>query len=375
MAKNQRRKSKSPKKVEKLVEKEDVQMSSIDADADTTENEEETGKKLTLATLDAISDEEGEGDEGAEWNAEARALRQAIAEGAFDKIGKTEALETKVEEITLAEDDSSAKNEEEETEEEETLDEEALMKKARNEKALETVTMELTNSMAKLPWAERYDVTPSTSLPFGKKNEEGIYVDVHDDLKREVAFYNLALEAVHAGREECEKIKIPFSRPEDFFAEMVKTDDHMAQVKDRLIFESKKMESFEQRKSNKEQLLRAKEAHSHRLSEKAKSKKRHMQDVDDWAKSAASNRAGNNVVHDDDSGYLDRMNEGPNKRRQAMDRKYGHGGKTGRFKQNSKKSMNDMSGFNPKGNFTGGQKGAGSKRQGKRARDSAKARR
>ena len=36
----------------------------------------------------------------------------------------------------------------------------------------------------------------------------------------------------------------------------------MAMVKDRLIFESKKMEAFEQRKSNREQKLRAKEKHA-----------------------------------------------------------------------------------------------------------------
>ncbi len=148
----------------------------------------------------------------------------------------------------------------------------------------------------------------------------------------------------------------------------------MAKVKDRLIFESKKMESFEQRKSNREQKLRAKEAHAHRLSEKAKSKKRHMQDVEDWAKSAASNRVGNNMVRDDDDEYLNRMNN-PSKKRQAMNRKYGYGGKKGRFKQNDRDSMNDMSGYNPKGNFAGGKKSSGTKRKGKRARDAAKARR
>ena len=101
-----------------------------------------------------------------------------------------------------------------------------------------------------------------------------------------------------------------------------------------------------------------------------------MQDVDDWAKSAASNRVGNNMVRDDDDDYLNRMNSnGPNKKRIAMNKKYGFGGKTGRFKQNDRKSMNDMSGYNPKGNFASGKKGGGSKRKGKRARDAAKARR
>ena len=66
----------------------------------------------------------------------------------------------------------------------------------------------------------------------------------------------------------------------------------MANVKDRLIFENKKIEAVAQRKSNKEQKLRAKESHANRLAEKAKRKKEHFQDLDDWASSAAKNRGG-----------------------------------------------------------------------------------
>ncbi len=152
--------------------------------------------------------------------------------------------------------------------------------------------------------------------------------------------------------------------------------DHMAMVKDRLIFENKKMEAFEQRKSNREQKLRAKEKHAHRIAEKSKQKKQHLSDVQDWAKTAAYNRAGGGKVRDDDDEYLSRMNGGPNRKREFADKKFGHGGKRGRFKQNDRKSLNDMSQYNPKGgNFAGGQKAGPSKRKGKRARDAAKSRR
>lgn len=147
----------------------------------------------------------------------------------------------------------------------------------------------------------------------------------------------------------------------------------MAKVKDRLIFEGKKMEAFEQRKSNREQKLRAKEKHAHRLAEKAKSKKQHLRDVEDWANAAASNRVGGGRVRDDDDEYLSKMG-GPNKKRLAADKKFGYGGKRGRFKQNDRKSMNNMSDYNPKGNFVGGKKATGTKRKGKRARDAAKSR-
>merc|ERR1719215_1267276 len=102
----------------------------------------------------------------------------------------------------------------------------------------------------------------------------------------------MALESVHKARKECNKAKIPFSRPEDFFAEMVKTDDHMAKVKDRLIFENKKMEAVAQRKNNREQKLRAKESQANKLAEKSRRKKEHFQQVEEWANSVARNRGG-----------------------------------------------------------------------------------
>mmetsp|Transcript_9620 Transcript_9620/g.26608 ORF Transcript_9620/g.26608 Transcript_9620/m.26608 type:complete len:155 (+) Transcript_9620:977-1441(+) len=153
---------------------------------------------------------------------------------------------------------------------------------------------------------------------------------------------------------------------------MVKTDDHMAKVKDRLIFESKKMEAVAQRKANKEQKLRAKESHATKLAEKARRKKDNLRAVDDYARNVASHRGGR--LNDDDDG----PSFEPNKKRMAANKKWGFGGKKGRFKKTDPKTLNDMSGFNKRGNFAGGQKRsagpAGSKRPGKRARDAARSR-
>jgi rRNA-processing protein EBP2 len=343
--------------------------------------------RLTLSKLDALSD--GEEEDIEEWNAEAKALRQAIADGTFDKLNLKKVSPATASAITgdaIQEGDDSVEEEESEQDERdqdmedgsssEEDDEENIKVKTQNNavKALKSITAQLVQQKARLPWPEKFDIVPSNPLPFGQVTEDGLVIDVHDDLKREVAFYNLALEAVYEARQKCQSHNIPFSRPDDFFAEMVKTDDHMAKVKDRLIFETKKIEAFEQRKSNREQKLRQKEAHAHRLAEKSKAKKQHLQDVQDWAKSAASNRVGGGKVRDDDDDYLNRMNSGPSKKRQNFDKKYGFGGKRGRFKQNSSKDLNDMSGFKPKGSFAGGMKATANKRKGKRARDAAKSR-
>lgn len=162
--------------------------------------------------------------------------------------------------------------------------------------------------------------------------------------------------------------------------------DHMAKVKDRLIFETKKMEAVAQRKSNKEQKLRSKESHSNKLAEKAKKKRDHFQAVEAWAESAQANRGRGLADRDEGNAFF----QSPSKKRARADEKFGRGGggQRGRFKQNDPKALNDMSSFNRRGNFggigtkksaaaSGGSKaktGSGANRKGKRARDASRCR-
>lgn len=140
----------------------------------------------------------------------------------------------------------------------------------------------------------------------------------------------------------------------------------MAKVKDRLIFETKKMDAFEQRKQNKEFKLHAKETRAHKLSEKSKQKRTMLDKVEGYKN---AHRGGGTLNDDDDNKLMGRLD--PKRKREIADKKYGHGGKKGRFKQNDPKGMNDMSSYNPKGNSSSGQKG-GKKRHGKRARDASR---
>lgn len=129
----------------------------------------------------------------------------------------------------------------------------------------------------------------------------------------------------------------------------------------------------------------AKERAAHRIAEKSKAKRAHMSAVEDWKKNAEQGRGrlGGRVQDmDADEDQLRGLGGGANKKRMAADKRYGFGGKRGRFKQNDAKDLNDMSGFKVRGSFAGGQKisnnaygkgkkggGGGSKRPGKRARD------
>jgi rRNA-processing protein EBP2 len=304
------------------------------------------------------SDEDHNIDSLLEAEAEAAALRRAIAEGSIPGV-------------TL--DDIEKEGEDSDDSESEKRN---SAEKVNNPKALKIKTNALSRQKNTLAWIETLEMVSGEAI----NDRLPTVADVHDDLKREVAFYDFALAAVNEARQKFKNEKVPFSRPDDFYAEMVKTDEHMAKVKDRLIFESKKIEAFEKRKTNKEYKLRAKEARANKLMAKAKAKKDHMKAVSDWAKNAAANRVAGRVGEDDDD-YLNKMQQ-PNRKRMAADRKYGHGGKRMRYKQNDKATLNDMGSFNPRGNFAGGQKsskksmsGSGANRTGKRARDAARARR
>lgn len=81
-----------------------------------------------------------------------------------------------------------------------------------------------------LPWIETLTVV----------SKECINVpDVFDDLKREEAFYNQALEAVHIAREKIMEADATFSVPENFIAPMLKDDQHMEEVYQKLVEEAK----------------------------------------------------------------------------------------------------------------------------------------
>ncbi|GMM40291.1 Ebp2 protein [Hanseniaspora uvarum] len=135
------------------------------------------------------------------------------------------------------EDDESAEEEEEDEEEEEEdeeddEDDEGPREKvfANNQKALKKAFNRL-----RLPWeATRFveHQTLTTSAPIHTLVE-----NIEDDTQRELAFYKASLEATSIAKKKLLQQKIAFHRPLDYFAEMLKTDDHMEKLKQRLIQE------------------------------------------------------------------------------------------------------------------------------------------
>ena len=54
---------------------------------------------------------------------------------------------------------------------------------------------------------------------------------VHNDFKRELTFYRQAQATVLEVIPRLKSMGIPTKRPDDYFAQMAKTDDHMNKVK------------------------------------------------------------------------------------------------------------------------------------------------
>lgn len=80
-----------------------------------------------------------------------------------------------------------------------------------------------------LPFSEHQSITSATPVTIAS---------VDDDLNRELAFYKQSLDAVKQARSLLKKEGVPFSRPTDYFAEMVKSDEHMGKIKQKLTDEA-----------------------------------------------------------------------------------------------------------------------------------------
>ncbi|KAG0244873.1 eukaryotic rRNA processing [Mortierella sp. GBAus27b] len=247
-----------------------------------------------------------------------------------------------------------------------------------------------------IPWSETQSVVSTKAVNV---------TDPDDDLNREIAFYNQALEAAVLGRERIRKEGGVFERPGDYFAEMVKSDEHMAKIRQRLLDENATIEASERAKAQRELKKFGKKVQIEKRLEREKAKA----DAMDKIKALKKKRQGNdNSTGDDDfdvalasddeemkaykSSGPNAMNKGKKRsmstpesrnKRLKKDQKFGFGGKKRNQKSNSADSSADMSGFSVKRNrstsFKPGHKaatpGGSKKRLGKSRRQNAGGRR
>ena len=151
------------------------------------------------------------------------------------------------------------KNDEEDEEEEEDIDIDDLSLNGSDEEEIRAtmrVRETINNKDGLLAALKRIALDTSPSSPFvfhqsvvSTKTTADAIPSIDDDLVRELAFMNQALEAARFARAQLRKENVPFTRPTDYFAETVRSDEIMDKVKAKLIEEAtSKKASAEARK-------------------------------------------------------------------------------------------------------------------------------
>ncbi|KAJ8608296.1 hypothetical protein MRB53_039718 [Persea americana] len=210
---------------------------------------------------------------------------------------------------------------------------------------------------------------PLGSLPFSAHQsittaEPVAISDVEDDLAREQAFCKQALDAVDSAKRLLQQEGVPFSRPADYFAEMVKTDEHMGKVKGRLIEEAASKKASADAKKQRDLKKFGKQVQQEKLKERAKAKKDMLERVSVLKRKrqgAGLETEGEESMFDvalEDAATTERKDKearrsrgpggAPNAKRQKKDAKFGFGGKKRFAKSGDAISSSDMSGFSTK---------------------------
>lgn len=138
----------------------------------------------------------------------------------------------------------------------------------------------LHEKLEEIGWPDGIDWMQTLLVQYDPPGE----IDVNDDLAREMAFYTQALEGTREAYNKLQEMGVPFLRPEDYYAEMVKTDTHMLKVKDKLLTQQKQFEEVEERRKSREAKRFSKEVQAEKLKERAQEKKQNIDTVKKWRK-------------------------------------------------------------------------------------------
>ncbi|KAM0722355.1 hypothetical protein Q7P37_001796 [Cladosporium fusiforme] len=223
------------------------------------------------------------------------------------------------------------------------------------------------NNTAALQRAYKSFALPA-SLPFVHNqtvtSAEPVQIeDVEDDLNRELSFYKQSLDAVKDARAKLRKEGVPFTRPTDYFAEMVKSEEQMGKVKAKLVDEAARKKASADARRQRDLKKFGKAVQVAKLQERDRTKR----DTMDKINSLKRKRAGGADLNDkednfdvalEDAAVTERKDkaerrakgaaDGAHRKRQKKDEKYGFGGKKKHAKSNDAKSASDMSGFSAK---------------------------
>ncbi|KAF3185601.1 rRNA-processing protein and EBNA1-binding protein ebp2 [Orbilia oligospora] len=200
------------------------------------------------------------------------------------------------------------------------------------------------------PFSTHHTITTSTPVEIK---------DVHDDLTRELAFYTQALDAAKQGRALLLAEGAPFTRPTDYFAEMVKSEEHMGKIKEKIKEQAAMKQASADAKRQRDLKKFGKQVQVARLQERQKEKREMLDKINVLKRKRAGADLGDENEGDPFdiaiekaskvNGREGRDRRGPNAKRQKKNEKFGYGGKKKFSKSGDAVSSGDLTGFNSKG--------------------------
>lgn len=202
-----------------------------------------------------------------------------------------------------------------------------------------------------------YDEVPWVETLVISSPDTGVKVAAEDDFARERHFYDTALKAANEGFDKLIAMGIPYKRPDDFFAEMIKSDDHMKKIKGTLLKQKRTIEEAQQRTKIRMQKKFAKKIQVESVQRRQKEKKESLQAIKKWRKT----KGGSGEEFPED--LLSTNHKSKKLSNSAFKaQKYGMGGKKRGSKRNDSNSAADTRGWSTARNKSREFKSAGKKK-------------
>ena len=172
-------------------------------------------------------------------------------------------------------------------------------------------------------------------------SKEGIdqNINIDDDIKRELLIYNITKENAIKGLSKLKSLNEKINRPDDYFVEMLKSDEQMENVKKQIIREQTYIKNFELKKQKFQNIKFAKSIKDFQNKEKSSFKKKTFEGIEKWKKHIKNNP--------NDYNNIDKFFEGDKKKKKFNPKLLA--GKSVKFKSKEKR-INDIKHFKKKQN-------------------------
>ena len=192
--------------------------------------------------------------------------------------------------------------------------------------------------------------------------------DPNDDLTREEEFQRIALAGALLGRKKLRKENVPFTRPADYFAEMVKSDEHMGTIREKMRSAAASKKAASEARALRDAKKFGKQVQVAKQQERAKEKRETLEKIKGLKRKRQGAGGDTGLVHEREEELFERIDveeggpardgkgreRGTGMKRQKRDQKFGFGGKKRFKKSGDAVSTGDMGGFSAKKMKKGG---------------------